>query len=292
VGFSRGCPFSCEFCGQWKFWKKYRMRDPRRFVDELEFLNRRYGVTHFFFADENPSHFQEQWLGILRDIVRRKLKVHLTMNLRVTDVIRDKKHLPLYKRAGVVYVDLGVESTDQDFLNDSKKRTTTDENAHAISLLRRHDILTIVNLLVGERHETRNSLSRKFRIVGEWDPDLIMPYVLVPYPWTPFYRRNRKWIRDDDYQNWNYVYPVMEMKDYDNDEFMEDILDNVFWFHTKKLLHSLLFVRDRYRRRSIKAFILRPAVHYFYQRHRFTRPLLGSLFTRQKPQINLNGKGI
>jgi anaerobic magnesium-protoporphyrin IX monomethyl ester cyclase len=27
--FARGCPFTCRFCSQWKFWRKYRTRDPR-----------------------------------------------------------------------------------------------------------------------------------------------------------------------------------------------------------------------------------------------------------------------
>jgi anaerobic magnesium-protoporphyrin IX monomethyl ester cyclase len=27
---ARGCPFTCSFCSQWKFWRDYRVRDPRR----------------------------------------------------------------------------------------------------------------------------------------------------------------------------------------------------------------------------------------------------------------------
>jgi anaerobic magnesium-protoporphyrin IX monomethyl ester cyclase len=33
--FARGCPFTCRFCSQWKFWRKYRTRDPKKFVDEV-----------------------------------------------------------------------------------------------------------------------------------------------------------------------------------------------------------------------------------------------------------------
>jgi anaerobic magnesium-protoporphyrin IX monomethyl ester cyclase len=35
VGFSRGCPFSCEFCGQWNFWKQYRIRNPEDLLMNL-----------------------------------------------------------------------------------------------------------------------------------------------------------------------------------------------------------------------------------------------------------------
>ena len=30
--FSRGCPLTCTYCGQWLFWKKWRHRSPRNFV--------------------------------------------------------------------------------------------------------------------------------------------------------------------------------------------------------------------------------------------------------------------
>jgi Fe-S oxidoreductase len=33
---ARGCPFTCSFCSQWKFWRDYRVRDPKKVVDEIE----------------------------------------------------------------------------------------------------------------------------------------------------------------------------------------------------------------------------------------------------------------
>ena len=30
---ARGCPFTCTFCSQWKFWRDYRVRDPKKVAD-------------------------------------------------------------------------------------------------------------------------------------------------------------------------------------------------------------------------------------------------------------------
>src|SRR5271165_1156706 len=39
---ARGCPFTCSFCSQWKFWRDYRIRDPKKVCDEIETLVQRY----------------------------------------------------------------------------------------------------------------------------------------------------------------------------------------------------------------------------------------------------------
>ena len=47
---ARGCPFTCSFCSQWKFWRDYRIRDPKKVVDEIETLMREHDVGFFILA--------------------------------------------------------------------------------------------------------------------------------------------------------------------------------------------------------------------------------------------------
>ncbi|MCX8153597.1 MAG: cobalamin-dependent protein, partial [Candidatus Bathyarchaeota archaeon] len=50
---SRGCTFWCEFCATVRMHgRKFRMRSPKNIVDELEFLNKTYGVNKFTFCDD------------------------------------------------------------------------------------------------------------------------------------------------------------------------------------------------------------------------------------------------
>ncbi len=51
---ARGCPFTCSFCSQWKFWRDYRVRDPKKVVDEIEKLVNEHNVGFFILADEEP----------------------------------------------------------------------------------------------------------------------------------------------------------------------------------------------------------------------------------------------
>jgi len=286
VQFSRGCPFECSFCGQWQFWKEYRTRRPEAFVDELEMLNKE-NVTYFFMADENPVHNRAAWLEVLRDIARRELDIHIILNMRVTDVIRDRDELPLYKEAGVVHIDLGVEGTDQWFLDAVGKGTTVEENGLAISLLKENGIMSTVNLLVGEIGETEDSLRRKFRKMREWDPDLVLPYMVVPYPWTAFGAKHNGRLGDVDYQHWNYMRPTLAMEHMLPDRLVELVMDHTFAFHFRKYVQAVFLMRGRYRRRSIRRYISGAGVNYFFQRHRWLRPFIKLGMRNRRPLPSL-----
>ena len=99
---ARGCPFTCSFCSQWKFWRDYRIRDPKKVVDEIEALVRDHQVGFFILADEEPTINRKKFIAFCEELIRRDLpvKVKWGINTRVTDIIRDKDLLPLYRRAG------------------------------------------------------------------------------------------------------------------------------------------------------------------------------------------------
>ncbi len=51
---ARGCPFTCSFCSQWKFWRDYRIRDPKKVVDEIETLMKEHDVGFLFSPTRSP----------------------------------------------------------------------------------------------------------------------------------------------------------------------------------------------------------------------------------------------
>lgn len=276
VQFSRGCPSSCDFCGQWGFWRKYKVRDPIKFVDELEYLNKKYNVTYFFFADENPGVSPTRWLNVLNEIIRRNLDIHIILNLKVTDVIRDANYLSLYKKAGIVHVDLGVEGVEQEYLDQINKRTTVTENRKAIKLLRKNGIATSANLFFGDRNETKERLKRKFRIIRDWDPDFVITYIPIPIPWTRLHKDTKKeWIRTFDCEKWDYVTPIIIPENYDSNEMINDIIKESFKFvfHPMKIL-SIVLGKDRYKRKFTLAYIYDGLLHFIFYKYASSRYLV------------------
>jgi len=108
--FSRGCPLTCTYCGQWLFWKKWRHRSPQNIVDNMKLLKEKYGVKLIWFADENFAADRELTRQLLEMIVEADLNLSLNINMTAADVVRDADLIPLYKAAGIDYVVMGVES--------------------------------------------------------------------------------------------------------------------------------------------------------------------------------------
>ena len=148
---ARGCPFTCSFCSQWKFWRDYRVRYPLKVVDEIETLVNEQQVGFFILADEEPTINRRKFIQFCEELIKRDLpsRVQWGINTRVTDIMRDKELLPLYRKAGLVHVSLGTEAAAQLKLDQFNKETRVEENKEAIRLLREADIFTEAQFIVG-----------------------------------------------------------------------------------------------------------------------------------------------
>jgi anaerobic magnesium-protoporphyrin IX monomethyl ester cyclase len=70
---ARGCPFTCSFCSQWKFWRDYRVRDPKKVVDEIQDLVENYKVGFFILADEEPTINRKKFIQVCEELIARGL---------------------------------------------------------------------------------------------------------------------------------------------------------------------------------------------------------------------------
>ena len=136
---ARGCPFTCSFCSQWKFWRDYRVRDPKKVVDEIEKLVNDHNVGFFILADEEPTINKKKFTEFCEELIARGLpdKVKWGINTRVTDIYRDRDDLKMWRKAGLVHVSLGTEAAAQLKLDRFNKETKVAQNKEAIRLLRR-----------------------------------------------------------------------------------------------------------------------------------------------------------
>ena len=128
---SRGCPSSCVFCSNSAWGKRsHRRRTPEHFIDEVEFLHKKYGFKGFDFWDDTLTLSKPHILGICEEINRRNLDIKWYARARVNTVNRDI--LTTMRDSGCVAIAYGIESGSPKVLKAIKKNITLDQIKTAI----------------------------------------------------------------------------------------------------------------------------------------------------------------
>ncbi|MAW88436.1 MAG: magnesium-protoporphyrin IX monomethyl ester anaerobic oxidative cyclase [Phyllobacteriaceae bacterium] len=277
---ARGCPFTCSFCSQWKFWRDYRIRDPKKVVDEIEQLVNEHQVGFFILADEEPTINRKKFVAFCEELIARGLpeKVKWGINTRVTDIIRDEKLLPLYRKAGLVHVSLGTEAAAQLKLDLFNKETRVADNKRAIRLLREADIFTEAQFIVGLENETAETLEETYRMARDWDPDLANWAMYTPWPFSPLFQELGDKVEVFDFSKYNFVTPIMKPEAMERGELLDRVMNNYRRFYMIKALFHYPWRGTGFRRKyllgCLKAFLKAGFERKFYDlgKHNYWGP--------------------
>ncbi|EIC20535.1 magnesium-protoporphyrin IX monomethyl ester anaerobic oxidative cyclase [Thiorhodovibrio frisius] len=266
---ARGCPFTCSFCSQWKFWRDYRVRNPKRMVDEIEELVKVHGVGFFILADEEPQINKKMFVDFCQELIDRDLGIHWGINTRVTDVMRDEDLLPFYRKAGLVHVSLGTEAAAQLNLDRFVKETTIEQNKRAVRLLQENGIVTEAQFIVGLENETRETLEETYNMVMDWGADMANWSMYTPWPFSDMFTEMGDKVEVFDYSKYNFVSPIMKPDNIDRAELLDGVMANYRRFYMKRMFFQYPWVRDPFRRKyligCIKAFLKSAMERRFYQ---------------------------
>ncbi|MCS7079401.1 MAG: magnesium-protoporphyrin IX monomethyl ester anaerobic oxidative cyclase [Chloracidobacterium sp.] len=277
--FARGCPFTCRFCSQWKFWRKYRTRTPEKFVDEIEILVKEHQVGFFILADEEPTINQRKFVALCEALIARKLNVYWGINTRVTDILRDAELLPLYRRAGLVHVSLGTEAATQMNLNRFRKETTIQENKRAIQLLKANGMVAEAQFIMGLENETPETLKETYELALDWNPDMANWNMYTPWPFSELFEELKDRVEVRDYSRYNFVTPILQPDEMEREEVLKSVLKMYGKFYSRKALLEYPFIRDAFKRKymlgCLKAFLKMTATKRFYDLGRVKRKGLG-----------------
>lgn len=256
--FARGCPFTCSFCSQWKFWRDYRIRDPKAVVDEIEDLVRNHDVGFFILADEEPTIHRKKFIQFCELLIERNLPVLWGINTRVTDILRDEKLLPMFRKAGLIHVSLGTEAAAQLQLDRFNKETTIAQNKRAIQLLKDAGIVAEAQFIVGLENETAQTLEETYQMAQDWKPDMANWCMYTPWPFSDLFQDLGDKVQVFDFEKYNFVTPIMKPDAMERGELLDRVMHNYRRFYMKKAFLEWPWIRDKTRRKymigCLKAF--------------------------------------
>ncbi|MFP4129133.1 MAG: magnesium-protoporphyrin IX monomethyl ester anaerobic oxidative cyclase [Halorhodospira sp.] len=288
---ARGCPFTCSFCSQWKFWRDYRIRDPKKVVDEIEKLVDEHGVGFFILADEEPTINRKKFIEFCQELIDRGLPergILWGLNTRVTDVLRDEELLSFYRKSGLIHVSLGTEAAAQLKLDRFNKETTVAQNKKAVELLRQAGIVVEAQFIVGLENETAETLEETYQMAQDWKPDLANWAMYTPWPFSDLFRELKDTVEVYDFEKYNFVTPIIKPDAMDRGELLDRVMSNYRRFYMRKALFSYPWAgtgdRRKYLFGCLKAFLKAGFQRKFYDlgKHGYWGPQ-----TRKKVSENI-----
>jgi len=158
---SRGCPNVCVYCANAR--TGLRLRTPKNFVDEVEFLNKEYGYKGFDFWDDTMTMVNEHAVAICEEILRRKLDIVWYARARVNTV--NENLLKLMRRAGCIRISYGIESGSPRILKIIRKNITVEQAKEAVMLSAKVGMAVVENFMVNLPDETMDDLKQTIELM-------------------------------------------------------------------------------------------------------------------------------
>jgi len=185
---SRGCPFQCSFCSEWRFWGGgWRPYDPDMVVDQLDVLVNQYGRRNIWFGDDCFNVDGEHMAAICEGILRRGIDLNWYYQGRADLLVKHKDLLPLTRRAGNRMVQIGIEASNDKQRDELKKQLRTETVKEAVRLLRQHDIVCQGMMIVGLPSDSPRTFHQKVRLVNQLDIDFPVFVFYTLFPGTPIH---------------------------------------------------------------------------------------------------------
>lgn len=180
---SRGCPFSCIWCGsQCTFGRKVRNRSIENVVAEIEHLVNEYAIDTVWFVDDTFTLNKKRVLEFCRLMTERKIRI--TWGCQAHVKTADEEMFLAMKKAGLVQLDFGVESGSNRVLKSLKKDSTDDAIRRAFAITRKVGLRTTATFMFGSPGETAEDVEQTMKLAQEIRPDFVSSFFITPYPGT------------------------------------------------------------------------------------------------------------
>ena len=178
---SRGCPFNCTFCSiHLQFGKKFRAHSPEYVIKHLELLVNEYGVEYIHFEDDNISLNMKRFERILDAIIERKLKFRWDIPNGLRADRLNRKIIQKMKNAGCEEITVGVESGDQNVLdNIIHKAIKLEDIEKTLRICKEERISTSAFYVIGMPGETKENIESTIRLAHDWEKNMVLYRIVV-----------------------------------------------------------------------------------------------------------------
>ena len=205
---SRGCPYSCIFCGSANVWGRgVRYRKPSDIVQELIAVHEQFD-TRFFSFDDDTFTLNEKHVREICDLIIAN-KLHEIPGFRWTCNTRPERLnldlLLLMRKAGCAAVAIGIESGNDEVLKKIKKSYTSDDVRKAAAIIKKAGMVLAGQFIIGFPFETEEEMWDTVRLAEDIEAESVKVSVATPLPNTALFDMAMEGGYFPDSVNWSDV---------------------------------------------------------------------------------------
>ena len=162
---SRGCPFNCTYCSSPIVSKrKVRIRNVDKVIDEILDMKKIMRIERICFIDEVFG-LNMDWLKEFTTKYREKIHIPFTAEIHPNMITQER--IDLYKSAGMIGVELGIQSGSEDFRKNVLNRDIKQQVIYdGINLLVKSGITVTIDIIIDNPYETEKDLKASFDLIN------------------------------------------------------------------------------------------------------------------------------
>jgi anaerobic magnesium-protoporphyrin IX monomethyl ester cyclase len=209
---SRGCSYQCTYCVPCSLsfareleYKAYlnrkppvRQRSAQNVLEEVRMLKAE-GYRSIGFIDDQFIWNEDRVIDLCEGL--REIDIEWGCLARADRL--NERIVRKFAESKCQYVDIGVESFNQEILDDLKKDLDVNTIYYAIDLLKKYRITAKINVLIAATPlETEETILENIRIIKKIRPDSVMYGITNPFPGTDFHKiaKREGWLLYDEYK--------------------------------------------------------------------------------------------
>lgn len=231
---TRGCPYTCTFCASAN--GKYRQRSVENVIEEIKHLKEKYNVQEIAFWDDIFTMNKKWVLDFCEALEKNNLKIAWSCESRL-DLINEEIVTAMAK-AGCWNMFFGIESGNQEMLDNIKKKTTLEMIRKGVAMVKKAGIEVRGSFILGLPGETPEMGRKTIDFAIELDPDYAQFSIATPFPGTELWNTADKWgALTKNFKDYHIFAPVFLVKGYPNIEELQKM---------QHLAFRKFYIRPRY----------------------------------------------
>lgn len=234
---TRGCPYHCSYCNLKQIYKdSFRKRPINEVIEDINSIKSKY----FVFWDDNFFGDIDYAKKLMKDLVKLRKRWAAQVTLERCE---DEELLKLAKKAGCVYLFVGLESFSEKSLESVNKGiNNVDRYRSLINLVHKNGISIQAGIIFGFDTDTKDVFIKTLKACNELGIDGVTVSILTPLPKTPLYYQLKKEDRLIS-TDWSYYNGKTRVAFFPKNMTPEELFNGYMWF--RKNFYSIKSILKR-----------------------------------------------